>query len=312
MTYELHRNGRDASSALAGVLFRVLVDCIGELAQVGIQGGKQPSEGVPAHIESPCLGVRDVSLARACASRDLLLREPGFDAQCAERSSKDEPVFVGVGHVGGRSIVWKSQIGTCQVRRVRLVCRQHKIVAPALLEQPGAVAPRVQASRCAGHATNVWIVASSPRADLTAPPTKEEPKMTTITIPARIVRVLRESLHSQLGMAAEDIGQASHDGGRRCPHLYAEPVERFDRTRALLDLVGWKETEGDGPATINLATHRLAVLMALEGQMWVERNMMEEDPTLEGAAKQIRSARRRAQEIELFLTVAGATLSGRG
>jgi hypothetical protein len=68
--------------------------------------------------------------------------------------------------------------------------------------------------------------------------------MTTITIPARIVRVLRESLHSQLGMAAEDIGQASHEGGRRCPHLYAEPVERFDRTRALLDLMGWKETEG--------------------------------------------------------------------
>jgi hypothetical protein len=135
--------------------------------------------------------------------------------------------------------------------------------------------------------------------------------MTTITIPARIVRVLRESLHSQLGMAAEDIGQASHEAGRRCPHLYAEPVERFDRTRALLDLMGWKETEGDGPATINLATHRLAVLIALEGQLRAERNMMEEDPTLKGGAKQIRSARRRAQEIELFLTVAGARLSGR-
>jgi hypothetical protein len=39
--------------------------------------------------------------------------------------------------------------------------------------------------------------------------------------------------------------------------------------------------------------------------------MMEEDPKLKGASKQIGNARRRAQEIELFLTVAGATLSGR-
>jgi hypothetical protein len=161
----VRRRGRGSHS-----VFRVLlVDHVGELAEVGIQGGKQPSEGVPTHIKSPCLGVGDVRLACACPSRDFLLRKPGLNTQCAERSSKDEPVFVGVGHVSGRSIVRKSQIGTCQVRRVRVVCRQHKIVAPALLEQPGAVAPRVQASRCAGHATNVWIVASSPRVDLTAP-----------------------------------------------------------------------------------------------------------------------------------------------
>lgn len=56
--------------------------------------------------------------------------------------------------------------------------------------------------------------------------------MTTITIPARIVRYLREGLHSQLGMAAEDIGQASHEGGRLRPVLYAEPLERFDPARA--------------------------------------------------------------------------------
>lgn len=145
------RRGRGSHS-----VFRVLlVDHVGELAQVGIQGGKQPSEGVPTHIKSSCLGVGDVRLACACPSRDFLLRKPGLNTQCAERSSKDEPVFVSVGHVSGRSIVRKSQIGTCQVRRVRLVCRQHKIVAPALLEQPGAVAPRVQASRRAGHATNL-------------------------------------------------------------------------------------------------------------------------------------------------------------
>jgi hypothetical protein len=135
--------------------------------------------------------------------------------------------------------------------------------------------------------------------------------MTTITIPARIVRVLRESLHSQLGMAAEDIGLASHEGGRRCPHLYAEPVGRFDRTRALLDLMGWKDVEGEGPAIINFAVHRRTVLAALESQLQVERNAMEDDPKLKGAKEQIVGAGRRAREIELFLSVAGATVSGR-
>lgn len=135
--------------------------------------------------------------------------------------------------------------------------------------------------------------------------------MTTITIPARIVRLLRESLHSQLGMAAEDVAQANHEGGRERPELYAEPVERFDQTRALLDLMGWKDVKGEGPAIINFAVHRRTVLAALESQLQAERNAMEDDPKLKGAKEQIAGAGRRAQEIELFLSVAGATVSGR-
>jgi hypothetical protein len=135
--------------------------------------------------------------------------------------------------------------------------------------------------------------------------------MTSITIPARIVRVLRESLHSQLGVAAEDVAQANHEGGRERPELYAEPVERFDRTRALLDLMGWKDVEGEGPAIVNFAVHRRTVLAALESQLQVERNAMEDDPKLKGAKEQIACAGRRAREIVLFLSVAGATVSGR-
>lgn len=72
--------------------------------------------------------------------------------------------------------------------------------------------------------------------------------MTTITIPARIVRYLREGLHTRLGMAAEDIGEANHEGGRLRPVLYAEPLERFDHARVLLDLIGWKDKADEGPA----------------------------------------------------------------
>jgi hypothetical protein len=135
--------------------------------------------------------------------------------------------------------------------------------------------------------------------------------MTTITIPARIVRYLREALHSQLGMAAEDIGQASHEAGRAKPVLYAEPMERFDRFRALLDLIGWKDETDERPAAINLVGHREALLSALQAQVETEREMTRDDPALRGAGKQIVCARRRVADIEQFLALTGATLAER-
>ena len=102
--------------------------------------------------------------------------------------------------------------------------------------------------------------------------------MTTITIPARIVRYLREALHSQLGMAAEDIGHASHEGGRDRPVLYAEPLERFDRNRALLDLIGWKDETDEGPAIVNLVGHRPRSWRRYRRKVETERNMIEDDP----------------------------------
>ncbi len=132
--------------------------------------------------------------------------------------------------------------------------------------------------------------------------------MTTITIPARIVRYLREGLHTQLGMAAEDIGQANHEGGRLRPILYAEPLERFDRTRALLDVIGWKDENDEGPAIVNLVGHRLALLSALQAQVETERDMTDDDPALKGAEKQIACARRRVADLEQFLALASVSL----
>ena len=128
--------------------------------------------------------------------------------------------------------------------------------------------------------------------------------MTTITIPARIVRYLREGLHTRLGMAAEDIGEANHGGGRLRPVLYAEPLERFDQARALLDLIGWKDELDEGPAIVELADHRPAFVAALQAQLETERNMTNEDPALKGAEKQIACARQRFAEIEQFLASA--------
>ncbi len=134
--------------------------------------------------------------------------------------------------------------------------------------------------------------------------------MTTITIPARIVRYLREGLHTRLGMAAEDIGEANHAGGRLRPVLYAEPLERFDHARALLDLIGWRDEADEGPAIVDLADHRPVLLAALQAQLETERNMTNEDPALKGAEKQIVCARKRVAEIEQFLAIARTGLGG--
>jgi hypothetical protein len=132
--------------------------------------------------------------------------------------------------------------------------------------------------------------------------------MTTITIPARIVRYLREGLHTRLGMAAEDIGEANHEGGRLRPVLYAEPLERFDRTRALLDLIGWKDETDEGPTIVNLVSHRPVLLAALQAQVEAERDMADDDPALKGAEKQIACARRRVADLEQFLALASVSL----
>jgi hypothetical protein len=134
--------------------------------------------------------------------------------------------------------------------------------------------------------------------------------MTTITIPARIVRYLREGLHTRLGVAAEDIGEANHEGGRLRPVLYAEPLERFDHARALLDLIGWKDKADEGPAVVDLVSHRPVLLAALQAQLETERNMTNEDPALKGAEKQIVCACKRVAEIEQFLAIAHAGLGG--
>jgi hypothetical protein len=94
------------------------------------------------------------------------------------------------------------------------------------------------------------------------------------------------------------------------PVLYAEPLERFDQTRALLDLIGWKDEPDEGPAIVALADHRPALVAALQAQLQTERNMTNEDPALKGAEKQIACARQRFAEIEQFLASAKTGLEG--
>lgn len=132
--------------------------------------------------------------------------------------------------------------------------------------------------------------------------------MKSIVIPPRIIGYARESLCSQLGLAAEDIGEGIHEWGHRHPERYAEPVERFDRIRRLLEFVGWADANPRQPITVTAPRDQMTLIDALMAQLAVERDMMEEDRGLRDAERQIKTARRRAREIEKFLAdVRGAT-----
>jgi hypothetical protein len=285
----IRRRRKESRSAFRALL----IDHVGELAQVSVERGKQSLERAPADVSPAALDAGDVGRGEVGAGRQLVLCEPGSRAQDAER----------VADIG--------LSGTCHIVKVAQRSLAQNIVGARAGVTAGRRGTGSANSRRSEHPTDAGTVFLSPRAVLPGPPLNQwRTEMTTITIPARIVRYLREALHSQLGMAAEDIGQASHEGGRVKPTLYAEPLARFDRIRALLDLIGWKDETGETPAIVNFVTHRPALLAALQAQLETERSMSDDDPSLKGAEKQIACARRRTADLEQFLALASVSLGG--
>jgi ribosome-binding protein aMBF1 (putative translation factor) len=89
--------------------------------------------------------------------------------------------------------------------------------------------------------------------------------MTMLTVPAEMVGPLRGGLHSALGEAAQEIDNATLEASREVdPDLYADLLARFDRTRALLDKIGWTETIPAVPGRLDLTEHRAALVDTLD------------------------------------------------
>jgi hypothetical protein len=98
-----------------------------------------------------------------------------------------------------------------------------------------------------------------------------------LTIPAELVRTLRIGLHSELGEAASEIDSISYQPGREeYPEWYEEPLLQLDCARALLDAIGWGETQQRSAVEIDLAEHHDALFGALRGQVLIHRDMIEE------------------------------------
>ena len=98
-----------------------------------------------------------------------------------------------------------------------------------------------------------------------------------LTIPAELVRTLRMGLHSELGHAASEIDHTAYQRGREeHPEWYQEPLARLDGVRALLDLVGWGETQHPVEVEIELPEHFTALFGALRSQVLIHQGMVEE------------------------------------
>lgn len=98
-----------------------------------------------------------------------------------------------------------------------------------------------------------------------------------LTIPAELVRTLRIGLHSELGEAASEIDAISyHPGREEYPEWYEESLAQLDGARALLDAIGWGETQQRVEVEIDLAEHYGALFGSLRGQVLIHRDMIEE------------------------------------
>jgi len=80
-------------------------------------------------------------------------------------------------------------------------------------------------------------------------------------------------------------------------------VARFDRTRALLDEIGWNERDHEQDVEIDLDRHRQVIEEALSEALEGERSLMSEKG--QGAAQQRSRARARAATVEEFMAAAG-------
>jgi hypothetical protein len=82
---------------------------------------------------------------------------------------------------------------------------------------------------------------------------------TTITVPARLLGILRLALLSELCGAAEDLAT---ECGRLCcekhPEWLAEPRSRVFACCGLLDAIGWRTFEYERPADIDLNEGRVS------------------------------------------------------
>jgi hypothetical protein len=118
-------------------------------------------------------------------------------------------------------------------------------------------------------------------------------------IPAHVVPLLREAAYGQLASVTGAMAHAS--GSTSAQTTWPDLLARFDRARALLDAIGW--TDSDGDAQIELAAHRRAIIDALRDHLPLERALIAERG--EAAADQRRKARSHVQAIETFMHDAG-------
>jgi hypothetical protein len=260
---------------------------VGELVQIGAEGVEEAQDGVPADPPSATLDLRDVGRMDAEPDGHLLLSYTGLIAQRLERPAEHNLISSSVTHLSGFS-------------QVAISSGSPNIVPPHRCHGRGR-GTEDQGLRRAGHDIRSGDRGSLARAPVFGASYQGGTDMTTLTIPANVVGIVRSALHSELGQAASEIAAVSEER-ERYPERYDEPVAHFDAYRALLEAIGWGDTERPEPVQMDIAQqHQRELLTALEARLEIERDYMAVSPHLKGAERQRRTATRYARTIEGFL-----------
>jgi hypothetical protein len=99
-----------------------------------------------------------------------------------------------------------------------------------------------------------------------------------ITISAKLARCAREGLHTEFGLAAEQLAGLTEPAGERSFDVYREPLRRQAEAGALLKEIGGETPTPPQPIRISL-THRPVLLRTLKEQ---RRSYLERADDVEG------------------------------
>jgi len=256
---------------LAGLAL-LLVDRFGKLSEVGVERSQESLDGEPLDATSASLDPRDVCGVHLEALGEFLLSDTGCVAQATKRTAKKAQLGVS-GGLAHDCLGIPGQVAVSSVTQ--------KIVGARAGRTAGRRGTESANSRRASQASSLtaWLPRQS------SPPGasnhKEEPKMSTTTIPAEIMRVTRSAVLAELGDTAVEIEEASISYEREeHPETFAEPFERFDALRSLLDAIGWSN---ETPRPIDIDEYREPLAKALQERLVIDRYYVE-DPSTKPAA----------------------------
>jgi hypothetical protein len=122
----------------------------------------------------------------------------------------------------------------------------------------------------------------------------------TVAIPADVLGELREGLFSLLCDVAGDLDGVFVRPAHKRDRGWVGPVARFDRVRALLDLIGWEQRAPEPDVEVDLCWYGQAVEDALARELDSMRYLAEVDD-----GHQREWATRHAEVIERFLAGLG-------
>lgn len=111
----------------------------------------------------------------------------------------------------------------------------------------------------------------------------------TIIVPAALARCAREGLHSEIGTAAEQVGDITQLPGERPMDVYREPLKLQRQAQLLLEEIEGETPDPPVPFEVDVAHHPI-LIRALQGQQrsYVERREEMEDDERRTAIERIR------------------------